>query len=216
MVSWTEHTRFALGLFALLTPFSVAPIFIGLTAHMTARDRVLTATIACVTLFLVLGLVLHGGEALINALGTTLASFQIAGGAIIALNGFILMAAADPAPPGVPAAQAGGPSAFQVGVVPLAIPMLAGPGAMTQMMLEGHGTSLSHEIILISISAGCAFATWLILLAAIPLIRFLGQAGLQVLQRIFGLILIAIGVEIIVRGVLAHVSRFVEAAHAAG
>ncbi len=216
MTDWSEHSRFALALFALLTPFSVAPVFIGLTAHMPLRDRVATASIACIALFLVLGLVLHVGEALITALGTSLASFQIAGGAIIAMNGFVLMAGPEPVPADPARPQRAGPAPLQVAVVPLAIPMLAGPGAMTQMMLEGHGNGLLHEIILISITAACAFATWLILLAAIPVVRILGATGLQVFQRVFGLVLIAIGVEIAVRGVLTHAAQFAAALNPSG
>ena len=214
-MAWTEHSRFALGLFAMLAPFDLMPVFIGLTARMTLRGRLATATIACLTLFLTLTLVLYLGEVLLAALGTSLSSFQIAGGAIIALNGMAIMKGAEPGPARDGTAKEAGPSVFQVGVVPLGIPLLAGPGAMTQMMLEGHGSSLAHEIVLIAIIAGCTLATWGILLAAIPISRFLGRTGLRVLEQVFGVILVAIGVEFVVRGVLAHAAGYLEAAGSA-
>ncbi|MGJ3261420.1 MAG: MarC family protein [Rhodospirillales bacterium] len=208
MDAWAEHTRFGLSLFALISPLTVVPIFLGLTAHLTHPEKRTAATVAALTLLAVLIGGYFVGEPLIGALGSSIASFQIAGGAIIAMSGFSMLNA-----PAVGSASGNAEthkhSAVAIGIVPVGMPLLGGPGSLSAVMLEGHGHfSITHEEIVISIILACVVLTWVILLFAGGIARVMGNTGLSVFQRAFGIIVISVGVEVISRGVLAHADRY--------
>lgn len=209
MDMWSEHTRFGLSLFALISPLPVIPVFLGLTASLNPREKITAATVAALTLFGVLMLGYYVGEPLISALGSSIASFQIAGGVIIGLSGFSMLNAQSTRPEasGEPKQRL---SPVAVGVVPVGIPLLGGPGSMTAVMLEGHGHfSVSHEGIVLAIIVICCLLTWVCLLFAGAIARAFGETGLGIFQRAFGVIVIAVGVEIAVRGIRAHVESFI-------
>jgi multiple antibiotic resistance protein len=206
---WSAHIQFGVSLFALMAPIVVAPIFISLTSGMTQQDRIVCATVGSGTAFVVLSLAYFFGETIISTMGTSLPSFQIAGGLIIALTGLSMMS--DKKVPSEEDVEidAGG-SALRVGVSPMGIPLLGGAGAITKMMLEGHPEEgVGHEASVISILAVVVVISWAILVGAGFFVRFLGKSGILVFERIFGLLLIAIGVEILVHGVWGHADKFV-------
>jgi multiple antibiotic resistance protein len=209
MELWTEHTRFGLSLFALISPLPVIPIFLGLTSNLTPRERVTAATAAALTL---LGVLIGGyyiGEPLIRALGSSIASFQIAGGVIIGLSGFAMLNAPS-GPAGSESAPSKQQSAVAIGIVPIGMPLLGGPGSLSAVMLEGHGHySAFHEQVVLAIIIGCTLLTWLSLLFAGGISRVIGNTGLLVFQRAFGIIVISVGVEVIVRGIMAHAKTFI-------
>jgi multiple antibiotic resistance protein len=202
------HIQFGVSLFALIAPIVGAPIFISLTAGMTSRDRAVCATVACVTAFVVLSLAYFFGEAIMRTMETSLPSFQIAGGLIIALTGLSMMS--DKHVPSTDDIETDtGGSAVRIGISPMGVPMFGGAGAITKMLLEGHqSVGMGHEISVILILAAVLGASWLILIGAGALVRFLGKSGILVFERIFGLLLIAIGVEILVTGILGHADKF--------
>lgn len=205
---WPGHIQFGVSLFALIAPIVGAPIFISLTTGMTPRERVLCATVACLTAFVVLSLSYFFGERIMQTMGTSLPSFQIAGGLIIALTGLSMMSEKRVPSTADIETDTGG-SAVRIGISPMGIPMFGGAGAITKMLLEGHQTmDVSHEVSVITILVVVLVASWLILVGAGFLVRFLGKSGILVFERIFGLLLIAIGVEILVTGVLGHADKF--------
>ena len=209
MDNWAEHTRFAISLFALINPLAVVPIFVGLTSHLAPREQTKAAAVAVASMAVVLIGAYYGGEGLIRAHGASLPSFQIAGGIIIALSGYGMLSQQTIASSEAPDAGTR-PSAASIGVMPVGIPLLAGPGSITAVMLEGHaGFSPTHTAIVLSIFVNCAIATFLVLYFSKHIARLLGPTGLLIFQRGFGLIVIAVGVEVVVRGLRAHVLDFV-------
>lgn len=208
---WSGHLRFGISLFALADPIGNVPIFLGLTSRLSLRGRMSAATAAAVTMLAVLLIGYYVGEAVMTTLGTSLPSFQIAGGLIIALSGYEMMTEAV-LPSADDVESDSGASAIHVGVAPMGIPLLGGPGTMTGVMLEGHtGFGLAHSQLVVAIILAVVVLSWAILASAGAVARLLGRSGMLVFQRLFGLIVIAIGVEIIVGGVLGHVERFVGA-----
>lgn len=205
---WPSHIQFGVSLFALMAPINIAPVFIALTSDMDNRARVFCATVACATAFVILTLSYLFGETIISTMGTSLPSFQIAGGIIIALAGFSMMSEHHiPSEDDVETDK--GASALHIGVAPIGTPLLGGAGAITKVMLEGHEeASAIHEGSVLMIILLVAGAAWAILVGAGMLVRYLGHSGIQVFQRIFGLILMAIGVEILVSGILGHADKF--------
>jgi multiple antibiotic resistance protein len=167
-----------------------------------------TATVAALTALAILLCAHYAGELLLTALGASLASFQIGGGLIVLLIGLTLVQG-QMAEVAESSAQGGGASTsalpFHIGVTPLGTPALAGAASITAVILETHEEhGLRDDIMITLIIILVAIAAWAVLACAPAIGRLLGRNGLLVLQRVFGLIIVAIGVEIIVAGLSGH------------
>ena len=208
---WSDHTRFGIGLFALLDPFVVLPYVLGVSAaHGGWAVRTMafaaTATIAFVLL------TMHvAGEAVLTTLGTSLPSFQIGGGLIILLSGLALLA--DPQPSAAATAvddRIHDRSHFiRLGVAPLGIPMLAGAGSITKVVIETNpGYGLDNDLHITAIILLVCLITGAIIASASVIMRLLGNSFLAIMSRLAGLVIVAVAVEIMVSGVAAHTRRF--------
>lgn len=200
---FTDHYEFIIGLFAMMDPLAAIPMLLAVTVGFSATERrttVLSAFIAMTTILLVAQ---YSGVWLLDTLGTTLASFQIAGGLVIAWSGFTMLNNVQTvSSPPDPARKA---SPVQLGVVPLAIPLLAGPGAITKVLLEAqHGIGSDNPLHITINIIGVCIACTIVLLLAGRVGRLLGEAGLIIFNRVFGLVVIAIGIEVIFGGIAGH------------
>jgi multiple antibiotic resistance protein len=144
------------------------------------------------------------GDAVLKVLGTSLASFRVGGGIVLLLIALSLLNATVSAVKQTPqeADEAGQRTA--IGVVPLGLPLLAGPGSISAVIIEAQrGTGWEHYAILVGcILAVCAFLL-LTLRLAVPIGAKLGQTGLNIMNRLTGLLLAAVAVEIIAAGMRA-------------
>jgi multiple antibiotic resistance protein len=204
MEAWSEYSRFLIALFAILTPFAAIPIFLGMTEGRTRDQRNGIAQSAVLTVATVLISSVFLGDAVLTVLGTSLASFRVGGGIVLLLIALSLLNASVSAVKHTEqeADEAGQRSA--IGVVPLGLPLLAGPGSISAVIIEaqrGHGWE--HFAILV----GCILAVCAGLLAtlrlAVPIGNKLGQTGLNIMNRLTGLLLAAVAVEIIAAGLRA-------------
>lgn len=204
MVDFSTHAQFVVGLFAMMDPIAAVPLMLVMTQGFTARQRRQTAFAATVAVIVILLGAQYSGVWLLDMLGTSLASLEIAGGIVIAWTGFSMLTSSgmEDSP-----LFGGGPGAspVQLGIVPLALPLLAGPGAITKVLLEAqdnHGLEeplhISFYIVAICIACG------LLLVFGSVLGRLVGKVGMIIFNRLFGLIVIAIGVEILVEGIAKH------------
>ena len=202
--SWSEYTRFAIGLLALVDPFTNIPLFLSMTAHLSGRDRIKAALAAAVTATATLLIFQLAGETIVEALGSSLPSFQIAGGLVIGIAGLQMLAVA-PMPSPELLDEASGQSAYHVGIVPIGIPLLGGAGAITKVIVESHqGTGIDHEGVIAAIIIGIGLIIAIAFCAATSIGRLLGSGGLLVINRIAGLIVLAIAVEMIISGFSSH------------
>ncbi|MDG5495776.1 MULTISPECIES: MarC family protein [Azospirillaceae] len=204
MEAWSEYSRFLIALFAILTPFAAIPIFLGMTEGRTREQRNAIAQSAVLTVATVLVSSVFLGDAVLTVLGTSLASFRVGGGIVLLLIALSLLNATVSAVKHTvqEADEAGQRTA--IGVVPLGLPLLAGPGSISAVIIEaqrGHGWE--HFAILV----GCILAVCAGLLAtlrlAVPIGNKLGQTGLNIMNRLTGLLLAAVAVEIIAAGLRA-------------
>lgn len=204
MEAWSEYSRFLIALFAILTPFAAIPIFLGMTEGRTREQRNAIAQSAVLTVATVLISSVFLGDAVLTVLGTSLASFRVGGGIVLLLIALSLLNASVSAVKHTEqeADEAGQRTA--IGVVPLGLPLLAGPGSISAVIIEaqrGHGWE--HFAILV----GCILAVCAGLLAtlrlAVPIGNKLGQTGLNIMNRLTGLLLAAVAVEIIAAGLRA-------------
>lgn len=204
-MDWTEYTRFGIGLFALLFPFTKVPLLISLIGDK--KNHVQAAALAAgLTVTGALLAAQYFGEVVLTSLGTSLASFQIGGGLVILLSGLTMVRSDARAALAVPAdgAAAIGYS-IQVGVAPIGMPALAGAGSITKVILETHDHYGIEDEGAISLMILLNAAACAVILASAPfLCRVIGQSGIKIMERLFGLIALAVGVEIMTKGVFTH------------
>lgn len=206
---WSDYTNFSISLFALLNPFTKIP-FILANANKNERAMQIFALGSTATIIGVLCVSHFIGVAALQVLGTSLPSFQIGGGIVVLLTGINMLFG----PTGDK--QVGGKGEPDTGmyywgmaVSPLGIPMLAGPGTITKVIIDTHpGTGVDNDLHSILLIVGCAIASGVVLASSSVLMRVLGSGFFQIMGRIAGLIIVAVAVEMIAKGVSAHVHLF--------
>lgn len=201
MAPWTEYTRFIVALFAILTPFAAIPIYLGLTEGRSAAYRARTANAATFTVLCVLVLSAIAGDVVLRLAGTSLDSFRVGGGIVLLLMALSMLSAQVSRVQQTPGEKDEAEQRDEVGVVPLGLPLLAGPGSISAVIIEGQrGSSLWHQAAVIAVIVFVCLLLWGSLRLAAPIGARLGKTGLNILNRLFGLLLAAIAVEIIATG----------------
>jgi multiple antibiotic resistance protein len=200
MRPWIEYGHFLLTLLVIIDPFMAAPLFLGFTRGYSVQERRRTARVVSLTVLVALTVAALSGDALLRLFGATLGSFRVAGGIVLFLMALgLLKVRTDP----ITGMEPHGPaeSAAPSAVVPLAIPLLAGPGAVSAVIV---GTSASpgwlHTLVIVGCVAVASAALWGVLRAAEPIGRLLGPIGLDVMNRLFGLLVAAFATEMVVGG----------------
>jgi multiple antibiotic resistance protein len=201
MEHWTEYTRFFTALFVILNPFAAVPIFLVLTKAYTTAEQRRIAKIAAITVLMVLVAASLTGETLLHGMGTSLASFRVGGGIVLLLMSLAMLSGQTSAVRTTPEEEAEAEDRQSVAVVPLAIPLLAGPGSISSVIIEMHRSALEYHslLVIMSIVLACFFL-WLVLRTAATIGKVLGRIGLNIINRLFGLMLAAIAVEIMANG----------------
>ena len=190
----------------LINPFSALTLFLDLTRGYSMRNRRKVARVACLTIFITISFFTVAGESLLKALGISIGSFQLAGGILVFLISLNMMnGEGNPVKPDqenfdVDHVQDALPTMASA-VVPLAIPMMIGPGGISTVIIYSSQVSgiLQVSAIIIAglfISLFC----YLALMAAGRISRLLGDTGLNIMSRIMGMLLAAVSIEIIVSG----------------
>ncbi len=192
----------ALALFAIVDPVGVIPIFLLATRGFSTAQSHAAARVAALTVLGVLAVFIFVGEPMLAFFGIRLASFSVAGGLLLLLLA-LAMVQAHVSPQRQTqdeAAEAGERDA--VGVVPLGVPLLAGPGAITHVIVAAsaaRGQVLQQSLQLIPVVL-VALSVWLAFRAAPLIARRLGRTGIHVVTRLMGLIIAAISIEMIASG----------------
>jgi multiple antibiotic resistance protein len=201
MGHWTEYTRFFIALVVIIDPFATVPIFLGLTKNFSRQEKGRIARVASLTVLAVLVVTSLTGERLLNGMGTSLASFRVGGGIILLLMALAMLRAQPDTVRSTPEEEAEAGNKESIAIVPLAIPLLAGPGAISTVIIEMHRSIYEYHglLVILNIALVCLFL-WLVLRMATAIGRVLGQTGLNIINRLFGLVLAAIAVEIMANG----------------
>jgi multiple antibiotic resistance protein len=206
-LSSTPLVRFSVlalsSIFFLVDPFAAIPTFLAITESADPARRKRMARKACITCFIVLTSFALGGQLIFRMFGITLPAFEVAGGLILLLIGLDMLEAKRS-----PTQEAHGDTEEaaakeDAGIVPLGIPMLAGPGAISSVMvLVGQVPSILHwemGAILGSITLTCLISYW-VLAGAGRVRQVMGETGLRILVRIMGLLLVALAMQFFVNG----------------
>jgi len=186
----------------IVDPFAAVPSFLAMTARDTPRARRQMARRGAWTCGVTLTVFALGGSLIFTLFGITLGAFKIAGGVLIGLNALEMVQARRSQQRETPAEQAEATQKEDVGIIPLGVPMLAGPGAISTVMVLAVGAHapVSTAALYGSIALS-AYASYLILAAAPLVEQRLGQTGMRILTRLMGLVLCAIAVQFIVDGI---------------
>lgn len=201
MIEWTDYAKFFIGLVAIVNPIGIVPVFVGLTRNLTDAERNIVGVRASLTVGIVLVIALLMGDSVLAFFGISLDSFRVAGGILILLMALsMLHGGISPEKQTTEEAQ-DAEDKERIAVVPIGMPLLAGPGAVSTIIIFTHrGHGVLHYSLLLTIAVGLAILTWLALRAAPLIADRLGRTGLNIVGRIMGLILAAIGVEFIANG----------------
>jgi multiple antibiotic resistance protein len=199
-----DFAQFALITFTsvlfIVDPIAALPSYLAITADESPAERRSTALRASVAMALLLIVFAAGGRWIFQAFGITLPAFRIAGGLILwFVAADMLQAERKTRESSEELAE--GQLKEDVALTPLAIPILAGPGAIsTVMVLAGQAHDLSHGLVVYGAIILTALITWLVLLLGQRLVVRLGQTGIRVVTRVMGLLLAAVATQFIVTG----------------
>lgn len=192
----------AFTLFAIVDPVGVIPIFFLATQGYTRAQSHAAARIAALTVLGVLTLFSFVGEPLLLFFGIRLAAFSVAGGLLLLLLALSMVGAQiSPQRQTEDEAQEA-EEKDSVGVVPLGVPLLAGPGAITHVIVASsvaRGDVVHQSLLLIPVVV-VALSVWLAFRAAPMIARRLGKTGIHVVTRLMGLIIATLSIEMIASG----------------
>ena len=198
MSSLQDYLRFFVTLTAVLDPFLAVPIFLAICTDAGRRARL--AFVVTVTVFAVLVGAIVFGEALLKLIGASIPAFQVGGGLVLLLMALSMLNA-----------QAGGmrqssaeaaelESGETFGVVPLAVPLLAGPGAISTAIIAAQPGGAAHAAALIGCVALVCLLLWGVLRVADAVGPRMGRTGLNIITRLLGLLLAAIAIQTMAEG----------------
>ncbi|MDA8383891.1 MAG: NAAT family transporter [Betaproteobacteria bacterium] len=196
----TEYLRFLIKLIAVLDPFFAVPVFLSLTAGRTDVQRRHLAQVISLTVFIVLLLSGLAGATILELIGASLASFRLGGGLVLLAMAFAMLHAT-PGNVRQTAAEASEIDGQEsLGIVPLAIPLLAGPGAISMVIVAMNRRSWAADAMFIACIAAAAVLIWVILRLAVPIGHALGTTGLNIANRLLGLLVAAIAIQMMANG----------------
>jgi len=203
MLDWAEYTKFFLALLVIVNPVGAVPLFVSMTEQHTVDEkrRIVRAASAAVAVVLVLAAI--AGQPLLAFFGITIASFKVGGAILILLLAISMMHATPTGEKQTPEEAREAEDKESIAVVPLAIPLLSGPGAISTTIIYSTGrSSLSHILLIIACCLLVSLVTWVALRAATPVSLWLGKTGVNIAIRLMGLLLAAVAVEIFTSGIL--------------
>jgi multiple antibiotic resistance protein len=185
-------------LFAIVDPFAVVPTFLAMTARDTAQQRRRMARTACITCAGVMAFFALAGPSIFKLFGITLPAFQVAGGLVLLLSALDMLRAQKSALKETPEEAAEGMSKDDIAITPLAVPMLAGPGAITtSIVLANKAHGATQVLIFYAVIAVVAVISYFTLTIAADGAKRLSPTFLNIVTRLMGLLLAAIGVQLI-------------------
>lgn len=214
-----------LGLVALLplaNPLTTVALFISLSSHMTAAERTRQSLLTAVYVFMILMVAYYGGQAVMTAFGISIPGLRIGGGLIVCSIGFSMLfpkSALDDTPEvGEKSAELKRRAAKDIAFVPLAMPTTAGPGTIAMVVTlassipdDSRFAPWVLQVAPVLVAFAIGLLAWLSLRSADWIMRVLGRSGIEAVSRLMGFLLVCMGVQFVIYGVLEIVGTLVQA-----
>lgn len=198
----TDALRVFIALLAIVNPIGAVPIFVAVTADQTSAERLKTSKVTALAVAIALLVAAYLGQTILHLFGIDLDAFRVGGGLLILLMAIQMLQGHPNAARHTLAETREGVQKDDVAVVPLAIPLLAGPGSFSAVIIAAQGFQnwlgyvwLSLGILLVAASV------YFTLRIAVPLSSRLGESGIRITTRVLGLLLAAIAVQFISVGI---------------
>ncbi|ARD22450.1 MULTISPECIES: YchE family NAAT transporter [Shewanella] len=195
------YVKFFLGLVAIINPVGLLPVFVSLTSHQTEEERNHTGKVANFAVVVILLVTIFIGQHILNMFSISLSAFRIAGGSLIAIIAMsMLQGKLSPVKRNQEEdREASGMES--VAVVPLALPLMAGPGAISSVIVFASDHNKLIDLIGMSITVVVFGLMSFALFRMAPIIfKILGTTGINVITRLMGLLMLSIGIEVVAAG----------------
>jgi multiple antibiotic resistance protein len=202
-LSLAAYIKIFVAMIVIVNPLGIVPVFVAMTPHQSRGERMKTARVAAITVAIVLLVSAILGERVLDVFGISIASFKV-GGAILVMTTALAMMQAMPSPDKqTPEEAEEAVDKASIAVVPLAIPLLAGPGAMSTIIIyASEKKTLLHILAVCSVAVGVALVTWIALRIASQVGQRMSKTTVNIATRIMGLLLAALAVEIFAGGIV--------------
>ncbi|NOY50964.1 MAG: NAAT family transporter [Chlorobi bacterium] len=194
--------------FTLMNPMGIMPVFLTMTSELSKRERRKTAVKAVVTATSVLMLFAFAGQYLFNFFGISVAGLKVVGGFLFFIMGYdMLNARLSP----IKIKEEDVDSYVDdISITPLGIPMIAGPGAITNaIVLMGESTDYSSKMIVVVSILLVSVVLLSVLVGAVGITRFLGNTGNKIMMKLMGLIVMVIAVEFFFSGITPYIQAII-------
>ena len=201
MIDFAYLLKTGVALFAIVNPIGSIPIFISATNGWSSKDRNRITNLVAITVFSVLSVAALMGEHILNFFGISIPSFQVAGGILIMLIALHMLNGKQRQSKQSNSSTSSLDDKDLLAVVPLSVPLLAGPGAISSISIaaENHHNFISHLSLIIPISV-VVLSAWIVLRLSGFIAHLLGVIGINIVTRLMGLILASMAVEFIAKG----------------
>ena len=200
MIEWTFIIKTTIALIAIVDPIGCLPLFLSLTGQHKKINKKNIVKMTAITVFIILVTSLFLGDKILNMFGISMPSFQICGGILLLIMAISMMLGKHQV---IESGQNGKSDKDLIAFVPLSIPLLAGPGAMSNMIIAAHqAPNLINQSFLILPCLAVSLLIWLTLSFAENISRVIGAIGTKIITRVMGLLLGSMAIEFITRGIL--------------
>jgi len=201
-MSLAEYALFAFSsLFVIIDPIATVPAFLAMTPNDTPAQRIKMARLACVVSVVILLAFALTGHRIFKFLGITLPAFQIAGSVVLLLVALDMLRARRSAVQETAQETDAGASKEDIAVTPLAVPMLAGPGAITTaVLLHNRASGVVQEVALCLCIVGVCLASYAIFSLSARGAQWLNPIAMRVTTRVMGLLLAAVAIQFMLDG----------------
>jgi multiple antibiotic resistance protein len=194
----------ASSLFVIVDPLAVVPAFLAMTPNDTAEQRIRTARLACWVTAGVMLVFSFAGQIIFKFMGITMPAFQIAASILLLIVALDMVRAQRSRVQETHEETKAGTEKTDIAVTPLAIPMLAGPGAIsTTVLLQNEAKTISQHIALYGCILAVSFVSYLVLRVAARGTRWLNPIMMSIAIRIMGLLLAAVAIQFMLNAIKA-------------
>ena len=206
-----EYALFAFSsLFVIVDPIATVPAFVAMTVRYSLSQRLHMARVACLVMVGVLTGFALVGQSLFNLLGITLPAIQVAGALVLLLVALDMLRAQRSAVQETAEETAAGTSKADIAITPLAIPMLAGPAAIsTVILLDAQARNWTQRGVLIACVVAVGLASYVTLALGATGAKWLSPIAEKIITRLMGLLLAALAIQFLFNGLKGASSSFV-------
>lgn len=200
-MNWNQFSGFLVSMLAITNPAGSLAVFLGMTADKTEAERKKIAMVTTLAIFVILALITWTGIPILNIFGISLPAFEVTGGLVILLRGLAMLHAKETPTSQTAEDLEGKVQRDSIAVVPLAIPIIAGPGAMTNTIIfsQNFPGTINKLIICFGVLI-IALIMGAVLFFASRIGKFIGETGINITTRIMGLMLAAIAMSMMMAG----------------